>query len=1231
MSILKQLERAAKTCWCPSAKYPNLLASGTIAGTIDDSFVTKSQLEIYDLDLASPTADMKLVGSIESKDCFHSVAWGAKGIEEGGAMSYGLLAGGMSDGSVNIWNVAGILNRSPDALLSRSEVHKGTVMGLEFHPQQPNVLASGASDGEVYVWDLANVKDPKPSKPNPSLKVSHLPPITTLAWNKTAPQILASASEMGETTVWDLRQKRSIITIRNSARMNVRASGLAWNPSAGVQLAVCYNNYPVAEVWDLRQSMQPKVKLECFHAGSILALDWCPHDPALLLTTGEDGRMAGWNPLSGQLLYDYPATGHVAFDLQWSPKQPNLISTCSYDGKVQIQSIDTAGPSHVPAWMSHPVGASFGFGGKLVTFGTDRPGASPTTGAAPASPHRPTPPKVTLQQLVTDPEVLDKAAELQKILKESDFAAFCAYKVSHAADDDEKTIWTFMKILFEEEGNQRYLLLKELGFEPPPSSDIVMPQPSVPVVPDISEQDFFDQFQTQETQANGEETANGDALTDNAALKSALDGVDESKDGKEPEASPASSAGGSSTAASTKSSNKPWVEDADDRAIRQALVFGDFKTAVARCLASNRMADAIVFASFGPPQLWEETRAAYFNQHPMPFIRHTMKNVSNQTLDELIQESHLNNWRETLAVCITYTATDKYRELVNQLGDRLEQAGQNIPAVVCYICASNMDKAIEMWTSKIPTHISGGDGDGSALLGLHDAIEKIAVFAQATNAHANKSSNVLSIKYAEYAQMLASQGDLRGAYNYLSRVAVPNDPASSVLLDRIFHADSESFLREQYPMPPFPFPIERVDVDPTLAQTLHQMAQIKAQRQANMAQQNAAAQAQMAQARAAQQQQYQPQQPRQTQPAYPQNGTMPQQGQGYGASPYGAPQMQQQQYGQQSATAQYQQQAATAYGAAPPMPQPQPRAPYQPQQYGQPQPPQQPSYGQSSYGQAQPPSQPQANQYGSQPQQNYGSYQQTPAPSLPPRPAQAPYQPQAAPMPQPQPPQPQPTYQPPQPQSQPSATPYQPPSYTQAQSTAPAAAAQSSPALFTPQTAAAPSMPPTSQQPPQPTSNTYGSQPKPFTPATAHPSPAPAPAPSTAAPTPAAAAPSAASAPAANLTAQLGPADQALIAPLDQCLNRLMSVGLKTPEQKKVNEIRSKLGELARRLSGQELSPTAMAELHLLVQSVANNDFTSAQRHHLNLVKTDWANNNEWLLGLKTMLLMAKKYLEKSG
>ncbi len=40
------------------------------------------------------------------------------------------------------------------------------------------------------------------------------------------------------------------------------------------------------------------------------------------------------------------------------------------------------------------------------------------------------------------------------------------------------------------------------------------------------------------------------------------------------------------------------AETADDVMIRRAFTVGDFKTCVARCLATNRMADALMFALY---------------------------------------------------------------------------------------------------------------------------------------------------------------------------------------------------------------------------------------------------------------------------------------------------------------------------------------------------------------------------------------------------------------------------------------------------------------------------------------------------------------------------------------------------------------------------------------------------------------------------------------------------------
>jgi hypothetical protein len=37
--------------------------------------------QIFDVNLGTLSPEMRLVGSVSTKDCFHSVAWGAKGID----------------------------------------------------------------------------------------------------------------------------------------------------------------------------------------------------------------------------------------------------------------------------------------------------------------------------------------------------------------------------------------------------------------------------------------------------------------------------------------------------------------------------------------------------------------------------------------------------------------------------------------------------------------------------------------------------------------------------------------------------------------------------------------------------------------------------------------------------------------------------------------------------------------------------------------------------------------------------------------------------------------------------------------------------------------------------------------------------------------------------------------------------------------------------------------------
>src|SRR5205823_4367793 len=151
--------------------------------------------------------------------------------------------------------------------------------------------------------------------------------------------------------------------------------------------------------------------------------------------------------------YSTHSTG-IAFDVQTHPHKPNLFSTCSYDGKVSIQSLPSTGFNHVPKYMKRSIGATFAFGGKLVQFensnsnsNSNNPNSPTTTSSSPNNSissiksHN-----ISISSIITDPEVLQMAETFQTVMERQDYVGYCEYKINSSTNPDEKTIWTFMKI-----------------------------------------------------------------------------------------------------------------------------------------------------------------------------------------------------------------------------------------------------------------------------------------------------------------------------------------------------------------------------------------------------------------------------------------------------------------------------------------------------------------------------------------------------------------------------------------------------------------------------------------------------------------------------------------------------------------------------------------------------------------------------------------------------------------
>lgn len=100
MACIKGVSRSASAAMAPDGGY---LATGTMAGAVDLSFSSSASLEIFRLDFQSDDRDLPLIAESPSSERFNRLSWGknGSGTDE---FSMGLIAGGLVDGTIGLWN-----------------------------------------------------------------------------------------------------------------------------------------------------------------------------------------------------------------------------------------------------------------------------------------------------------------------------------------------------------------------------------------------------------------------------------------------------------------------------------------------------------------------------------------------------------------------------------------------------------------------------------------------------------------------------------------------------------------------------------------------------------------------------------------------------------------------------------------------------------------------------------------------------------------------------------------------------------------------------------------------------------------------------------------------------------------------------------------------------------------------------------------------------------------------
>ncbi|XP_076755413.1 COPII coat complex component secretory 31 isoform X1 [Xylocopa sonorina] len=757
---VKELLKTVNVAWSPPAQHPILLAAGTAAQQLDASFNTSASLDLYSLNLQQPGQDLELKATVASDHRFHKIIWGSYGNNPAG-----IIVGGCDYGMIKIYSAAKMLANDSNYLISSPDRHTGPVRALDFNPFQANLLATGATESEIYIWDIVNTNTPM----TPGSRSQPLEDVQYIAWNKQVQHILASTFSQ-RCVIWDLRKNEPIIKLTD-ANSKVRWKVVQWHPDVATQLCLASEDdqTPIIELWDLRFATSP-LKTFQNHQRGVLSIAWNPHDPDLLLSCAKDNRILCWNPNSdaqnGEVICELAQTNQWNFDVSWCPRHPGLVVGTSFDGHAAVYSLLGGQPqvsaetsnkivdsfpgmdpfthppppvqaepavalTRAPKWLKKPFGASFGFGGKLIIFEN-----GPVDPNLPPNSNR----KVIISQVVTKPDLIQRSNELEQVLKSEQYSDYCKGKVENTTDIHRKKIWNCVGAYFGENVTKEILDL--LGYDIEAMNNKLNQFISQDDVNSITE-----------GVANLNNALNGNVIDGSAAFDAIA------QESKKASMTP------------SKSNNiQINVSDDEDGLITQAILLGNIEAAVSLCFANKRYADAVILSMAAGPDLLARTQYRYFSEHSGA-LNSLISSLVSENWAEVVRNADINSWKEVLIGIFTHSNPQERSVLCDMLGDRL--VSSNNPtfkeqAQICYICSGNLNKIVE-----------------SSNVDIQEVVELVVIMQKALEIQGirdvqieGKIANVLS----QYAEMLAAEGDLDAALNYLGN---SQDAKIVMLKDRL--------------------------------------------------------------------------------------------------------------------------------------------------------------------------------------------------------------------------------------------------------------------------------------------------------------------------------------------------------------------------------------------------------------------------------------------------------------
>jgi protein transport protein SEC31 len=717
---------------------------------------------------------------------FTSIDWETFG--EDGSYPYGVIATGLDNGVVGLWDANQIIQNSQAdsfggdsnqrGLISLQEVHDGPVHTLAFNPFRQHLIASGGV--EVAVHNLEkNIAEPDVFSPGSDVHQGST--ITSVSWNRKVPHILGSASQNGISVVWDLKLNKSIFNFSDPSRVaNNRNVCLSWNPEIPTQIAVVYDDAKVPElqIWDLRNPKGPIFCTQKGHTKGIHYLDWSVTDPSLIVTVGRDNKACIWNyKLSSDNLVSEFSLDEPASQVKWSPKQPEIYSVSNNSGNTTIYSLNNQ-LDHIPAWIRPVVGARFGFDGRLAVF-SEKGGMNIKEFLV----------KAPEDELTPHINEFEESFGTTKV----DIKKLCQNRViSELLSDEDREQWAFIDAATKNDHDD---ILEALGFDKTGiikraenyTGKYYVTRASTTTTQKV-ESDF--KMLTAEEAEDFFDTLNKKSTKDASGRKSAsMADVDDEYITQENV---------------TKNSN--WNAGIE-KIIKGNILIGNIEGAVDSALKCGRVAEALLLAYAKGGDFFKSTIKSYVTSCNDTFVKNVIRYLVEDQIEDLVMNYSLDDWKECVALCnsLSQKNATTFKKYMDQLATRfIQERDDHNTALLCYILSKNFLRILETFASASEKYTKGSYDHTVFLM---NTVEKIIALKHITG-YFEPNSLVDRFLY-DLSKVLHSYGK---DFLVLNLITI-NDSFGFeclVMRDRLFHSSSE--FQGLFPPKAFPFHKETLNV-----------------------------------------------------------------------------------------------------------------------------------------------------------------------------------------------------------------------------------------------------------------------------------------------------------------------------------------------------------------------------------------------------------------------------------